>query len=58
MLQLFYQVEGDMCLKIIENGNHKDIFIREGEVNICLLLYVCVAHACECLSYDCNKSFK
>uniref|UniRef100_A0A7M4FDY8 3-hydroxyanthranilate 3,4-dioxygenase n=1 Tax=Crocodylus porosus TaxID=8502 RepID=A0A7M4FDY8_CROPO len=30
--ELFYQVEGDMCLKIIENGNHKDIFIREGEM--------------------------
>lgn len=31
-LQLFYQVQGDMCLKIIENGKHKDIVIREGEV--------------------------
>lgn len=31
-LQLFYQVKGDMCLKIIENGKQKDIFIREGEV--------------------------
>ncbi|NWU98819.1 3HAO dioxygenase, partial [Upupa epops] len=30
--QLFYQVKGDMCLKIIENGEKKDIIIREGEM--------------------------
>lgn len=30
--QLFYQVQGDMCLKIIENGKQKDVVIREGEV--------------------------
>uniref|UniRef100_A0A8C6ZT11 3-hydroxyanthranilate 3,4-dioxygenase n=1 Tax=Nothoprocta perdicaria TaxID=30464 RepID=A0A8C6ZT11_NOTPE len=30
--ELFYQVKGDMCLKIIENGNHRDIVIREGEM--------------------------
>ncbi|XP_073409553.1 3-hydroxyanthranilate 3,4-dioxygenase [Dendrobates tinctorius] len=30
--ELFYQLEGDMCLKIIENGNHKDIYIKEGEM--------------------------
>ncbi|KAM4770871.1 3-hydroxyanthranilate 3,4-dioxygenase [Rhinophrynus dorsalis] len=30
--ELFYQVEGDMCLKIVENGNHKDIHIKEGEM--------------------------
>ncbi|XP_048790773.1 3-hydroxyanthranilate 3,4-dioxygenase [Lagopus muta] len=30
--ELFYQVKGDMCLKIIENKKHKDIVIREGEI--------------------------
>nr|DBA27198.1 TPA: hypothetical protein GDO54_011366 [Pyxicephalus adspersus] len=30
--ELFYQVQGDMCLKIIEDGEHKDIHIREGEM--------------------------
>ncbi|XP_008113914.1 3-hydroxyanthranilate 3,4-dioxygenase isoform X2 [Anolis carolinensis] len=30
--ELFYQLEGDMCLKIIENGKHKDIHIKEGEI--------------------------
>ncbi|XP_069810946.1 3-hydroxyanthranilate 3,4-dioxygenase [Dendropsophus ebraccatus] len=30
--ELFYQVKGDMCLKIIENGEHKDIHIKEGEM--------------------------
>nr|XP_060610365.1 3-hydroxyanthranilate 3,4-dioxygenase [Anolis sagrei ordinatus] len=30
--ELFYQLEGDMCLKIIQNGKHKDIHIKEGEV--------------------------
>ncbi|KAG5266716.1 hypothetical protein AALO_G00235340 [Alosa alosa] len=29
--ELFYQIHGDMCLKIVENGKHKDIHIREGE---------------------------
>ena len=30
--ELFYQVKGDMCVKIIENGQHKDIVIKEGEM--------------------------
>ncbi|XP_063046914.1 3-hydroxyanthranilate 3,4-dioxygenase [Engraulis encrasicolus] len=30
--ELFYQVRGDMCLKIVENGKHKDVHIREGEM--------------------------
>ena len=25
-------IKGDMCLKIIENGNRRDIIIRQGEV--------------------------
>lgn len=32
--QLFYQVRGDMVLKVIENGKHKEVHIREGEVRI------------------------
>ncbi|XP_058019768.1 3-hydroxyanthranilate 3,4-dioxygenase isoform X2 [Ahaetulla prasina] len=30
--ELFYQLQADMCLKIIENGKHKDIHIKEGEM--------------------------
>lgn len=30
--ELFYQWKGDMCLKIIEKGKHKDVHIREGEM--------------------------
>ena len=30
--EFFYQVEGDMLLKIIENGKPKDIHIKEGEI--------------------------
>ena len=32
--QLFLQLKGDMCLKIVEKGVHKDIPIQEGEVII------------------------
>ncbi len=30
--EFFYQVEGDIILKIMENGQPRDIHIREGEV--------------------------
>jgi 3-hydroxyanthranilate 3,4-dioxygenase len=30
--ELFYQVKGQMCVKIIENGQHKDVVINEGEL--------------------------
>ena len=32
VLQLFYMVEGDMTVKIMEKGLPKDVHIREGEV--------------------------
>jgi len=30
--EFFYQVEGDIVLKVIDNGEQKDIHIKEGEV--------------------------
>ncbi|XP_041644887.1 3-hydroxyanthranilate 3,4-dioxygenase [Cheilinus undulatus] len=30
--ELFYQLQGDMCLKVIEDGKHKDVHIKEGEM--------------------------
>ena len=30
--EFFYQVEGDMVLKIIDNGVHKDVHIKEGDI--------------------------
>ncbi|XP_076830855.1 3-hydroxyanthranilate 3,4-dioxygenase isoform X1 [Brachyhypopomus gauderio] len=32
MVNLFYQIRGDMVLKVIENDKHKDVKIREGEM--------------------------
>ena len=31
--QLFYMIKGDMVLKVIERGEHRDIPINEGEVS-------------------------
>ena len=28
------QLKGDMCLKIVEKGLHKDVPIKEGEVSV------------------------
>jgi 3-hydroxyanthranilate 3,4-dioxygenase len=30
--ELFYQIKGDISLKILENNQHKEIFIKEGEL--------------------------
>ncbi|MBX7221152.1 MAG: 3-hydroxyanthranilate 3,4-dioxygenase [Blastocatellia bacterium] len=30
--EFFYQMEGDMTLKIVEDGEHRDLPIREGEI--------------------------
>jgi 3-hydroxyanthranilate 3,4-dioxygenase len=30
--EFFYQLEGDIVLKVVEDGEHKDIPIREGEI--------------------------
>ncbi|KAH3846391.1 3-hydroxyanthranilate 3,4-dioxygenase-like [Dreissena polymorpha] len=30
--ELFYMVKGDMCLKVVEKGVHKDVHIKEGEI--------------------------
>lgn len=32
--EIFFQIKGDMLLKVRENGEFKDIFIREGEVRL------------------------
>jgi len=32
--ELFYQVKGDMVVKILEQGRHKDVVIKEGEIFI------------------------
>ncbi|KAK3093548.1 hypothetical protein FSP39_017169 [Pinctada imbricata] len=30
--ELFYMLKGDMCLKIVEHGKHRDIPIKQGEI--------------------------
>ncbi|CAF5009544.1 unnamed protein product, partial [Rotaria sp. Silwood1] len=30
--ELFYQIKGDMCLKVLEQNQHRDIIIKEGEI--------------------------
>ena len=30
--ELFYQIEGDIVVKVIENGKPRDIHVREGEI--------------------------
>jgi 3-hydroxyanthranilate 3,4-dioxygenase len=40
--EFFYQLEGDMVLKVIENGTPRDVTIREGEI---FLLPALVPHS-------------
>ncbi|ELT95835.1 hypothetical protein CAPTEDRAFT_205859 [Capitella teleta] len=30
--ELFYQIKGQMCLKVIEQGKHRDVIIKEGQM--------------------------
>ncbi|XP_006882442.1 PREDICTED: 3-hydroxyanthranilate 3,4-dioxygenase [Elephantulus edwardii] len=40
--EVFYQLEGDMVLQILEKGKHRDVVIRQGEI---FLLPACVPHS-------------
>jgi 3-hydroxyanthranilate 3,4-dioxygenase len=40
--EFFYQLEGDMILRVIEDGSHRDVTIREGEI---MLLPAFVPHS-------------
>ena len=57
--QLFHMVKGDMCLKVIECGEPKDIVIKEGEVGATrsgccsLLSFLC----CVCLFLRSHSPF-
>lgn len=30
--ELFYQLKGDMCLKVLERGQHRDVIIKQGQI--------------------------
>lgn len=32
--QVFYQLEGDMMLRVLEQGEHRDVAIQQGEVRL------------------------
>ena len=56
--EIFYQVKGDMVLKIVEKGVHKDVTIKEGEVYIlCIYTFehvmdlLCLTDLCPALSH-------
>ena len=34
IFKLFYQLKGDMCLKVVEQNQHRDVIIKEGEVRM------------------------
>ena len=40
--EVFYQIEGDMVLKVVEEGRHRDIPIKQGEI---FLLPGCIEHS-------------